>query len=133
MKKILLALSIVLLSTVFALSSMHQNDHKNHGDVPFKKSMDKMHKDMMMKSSGNIDIDFLKGMIPHHQGAIDMSEELIKKTKDPELKAFAQKIINYDYNTVRIHHCARHPQKLCECCRQLFCDPTNLKYANTKA
>ena len=93
MKKILLALSIVLLSTVFALSSMHQNDHKNHGDVPFKKSMDKMHKDMMMKSSGNIDIDFLKGMIPHHQGAIDMSEELIKKTKDPELKAFAEKII----------------------------------------
>ena len=39
MKKILLALSIVLLSTVFALSSMHQNDHKNHGDVPFKKYM----------------------------------------------------------------------------------------------
>ena len=62
MKKILLALSIVLLSTVFALSSMHQNDHKNHGDVPFKKSMDKMHKDMMIKSSGNIDVDFLKGM-----------------------------------------------------------------------
>ena len=53
MKKILLALSIVLLSTVFALSSMHQNDHKNHGDVPFKKSMDKMHKNMMIKSSGN--------------------------------------------------------------------------------
>jgi len=93
MKKILLTLSIILLSTVFALSSMHHSDHKNHGDVPFKKSMDKMHKDMMMKSSGNIDIDFLKGMIPHHQGAIDMSEELIKKTKDPELKALAQKII----------------------------------------
>jgi uncharacterized protein (DUF305 family) len=93
MKKILLALSIVLLSTVFALSSMHQGGHQNHGDVPFKKSMDRMHKNMMMKSSGNIDIDFLQGMIPHHQGAIDMSEELIKKTKDPEIKALAQKII----------------------------------------
>jgi uncharacterized protein (DUF305 family) len=78
---------------VFALSSAHHGDHKNHGVVPFKKSMDKMHKEMMIKSTGNIDIDFLKGMIPHHQGAIDMSEELIKKTKDPELKAFAQKII----------------------------------------
>ena len=95
MKKILLTLSIILLSTVFALSSMHHGDHKNHGDVPFKKAMDKMHKDMMMKSSGNIDVDFLKGMIPHHQGAIDMSEELIKKTKDPELKALAQKIIKH--------------------------------------
>ncbi|MBM5787913.1 MAG: DUF305 domain-containing protein [Pelagibacterales bacterium] len=93
MKKIFLIVSIVLLSTVFALSSMHQGGHQNHGDIPFKKSMDKMHKDMIMKSSGNIDIDFLKGMIPHHQGAIDMSEELIKKTKDPQLKAFAEKII----------------------------------------
>jgi uncharacterized protein (DUF305 family) len=32
-------------------------------------------------------------MIPHHQGAIDMSEELVKKTRDPEIKALAQKII----------------------------------------
>ena len=39
---------------------------------------------MMIKPSGNIDVDFLKGMIPHHQGAIDMSEELIKKSKDTE-------------------------------------------------
>lgn len=93
MKKIFLIVSIIFFSTVFALSSMHQGGHQNHGDIPFKKSMDKMHKDMMMKSSGNIDIDFLKGMIPHHQGAIDMSEELIKKTKDPQLKAFAEKII----------------------------------------
>lgn len=93
MKKIFLTLSIILLSTALALSSMHQGGHQNHGNMPFKKAMDKMHKDMMMKSSGNIDIDFLKGMIPHHQGAIDMSEELIKKTKDPELKAFAEKII----------------------------------------
>jgi uncharacterized protein (DUF305 family) len=94
MKKILLAFSIVLLSSVFALSSMHHDVHKNHGNMPFQKAMDKMHKDMMIESSGNIDIDFLKGMIPHHQGAIDMSEELIKKSKDPELKAFAQKIID---------------------------------------
>ena len=93
MKKISFAFVIVLLSSVIALSSMHQGDHKSHGDIPFKKAMDKMHKDMMIKSSGNIDVDFLRGMIPHHQGAIDMSEELIKKTKDPELKACAQEII----------------------------------------
>jgi len=92
-KQISLILSLILLSSVFALSSMHHGGHQNHGNMPFQKAMDKMHKDMMVKSSGNIDIDFLKGMIPHHQGAIDMSEELIKKTKDPELKAFAQKII----------------------------------------
>jgi uncharacterized protein (DUF305 family) len=93
MKKILLTLSIIILSTELVKSSMHQGGHQNHANVPFQKAMDKMHKDMMMKSSGNIDIDFLRGMIPHHQGAIDMSEELVKKTKDPEIKALAQKII----------------------------------------
>ena len=91
MQKILFLLTIIFLSVSIASSSMH-HDHK-HGDIPFKKAMDKMHKDMMIKSTGNIDKDFLKGMIPHHQGAIDMAEELIKKTKDPELKSFAEKII----------------------------------------
>ena len=94
MKKILLSISIILFTTTLALSAMHHDAHKNQGNMPFQKAMDKMHKDMMIKSSGNIDIDFLKGMIPHHQGAIDMSEELIKKSKDPELKVFAQKIID---------------------------------------
>jgi uncharacterized protein (DUF305 family) len=93
MKKILLTLSIILLTSSFALSSMHDS-HKGHGSMPFQKAMDKMHKDMMIKPSGNIDVDFLKAMIPHHQGVVDMSEELIKKSKDAELKAFAQKMID---------------------------------------
>ena len=93
MKKILLSISIILFTITLPLSAMHHDSHKNHGPMPFQKAMDKMHKDMMIKPSGNIDVDFLKGMIPHHQGAIDMSEELIKKTKDPELKALAEKII----------------------------------------
>ena len=93
LKKIFFSILIALFTTSFAFSSTHYDAHKNHGDMPFQKAMDKMHKDMNFNSTGNIDIDFLKGMIPHHQGAIDMSEELIKKTKDPELKAFAQEII----------------------------------------
>ena len=93
MKKILLSISIILFTITLPLSAMHHDSHKNHGPMPFQKAMDKMHKDMMIKPSGSIDIDFLKAMIPHHQGVVDMSEELIKKTKDPELKAFAEKII----------------------------------------
>jgi uncharacterized protein (DUF305 family) len=94
MKKVLLSISIILFTTTLALSTMHHDAHKNYDNMPFQKAMDKMHKDMMIKPSGNIDVDFLKGMIPHHQGAIEMSEELIKKSKDKELKAFAQKIID---------------------------------------
>jgi len=81
MKKILLSISIILFTITLPLSAMHHDSHK-------------MHKDMMIKPSGSIDIDFLKAMIPHHQGVVDMSEELIKKSKDAELKAFAQKMID---------------------------------------
>lgn len=72
--------------------SMHHQTHGKHTDIPFKQAMDAMHKNMMVPSTGNIDIDYLQGMIPHHQGAIDMSEELIKKTKDPQLKLLAEKL-----------------------------------------
>jgi len=94
MKKVLLSISIILFTTTLALSTMHHDAHKNYDNMPFQKAMDKMHKDMMIKPSGNIDVDFLKAMIPHHQGVVDMSEELIKKSKDAELKAFAQKMID---------------------------------------
>ena len=94
MKRILLSISVILFAITLPLSAMHHDTHKNHGPMPFQKAMDKMHKDMMIKPSGSIDIDFLKAMIPHHQGVINMSEELIKKSKDAELKALAQKMID---------------------------------------
>ena len=93
-KKTFLLAFVLLTLFTYSYAANDHDSHKLDPNVPFKKAMDKMHKGMNVKSTGNIDLDFLKGMIPHHQGAIDMSEELIKKTKDPELKAFAQKIID---------------------------------------
>jgi len=94
MKKIFLSILIVTLAITFALAANDHDSHKLDPNVPFKKAMDRMHKGMNFKSTGNIETDFLKGMIPHHQGVVDMSEELIKKSKDAELKAFAQKMID---------------------------------------
>jgi uncharacterized protein (DUF305 family) len=102
MKKIFLSILIVTLAITFALAANDHDSHKLDPNVPFKKAMDKMHKGMNFKSTGNIETDFLKGMIPHHQGAIDISEELIKKSKDTELKAFAQKIIDAQKAEVKL-------------------------------
>ena len=44
-------------------------------------------------ASGNPDVDFAKGMIPHHQGGVDMAKELLKTGKDPEMKKLAEDII----------------------------------------
>lgn len=53
----------------------------------------KMHKDMGVALTGDADRDFLAGMIPHHQGAIDMAEVVLKYGKDPKVKQLARGII----------------------------------------
>ncbi|OEC98624.1 MULTISPECIES: DUF305 domain-containing protein [unclassified Rhizobium] len=59
----------------------------------FNDAMGKMHKDMMIHYSGDADADFVRGMIPHHQGAIDMAKIELKYGKDPELRKMAEGII----------------------------------------
>jgi uncharacterized protein (DUF305 family) len=39
------------------------------------------------------DIAFVKGMIPHHQGAIDMAKVVLQYGKDDTVKAWANQII----------------------------------------
>jgi uncharacterized protein (DUF305 family) len=53
----------------------------------------KMHEGMDIVFTGNTDIDFVKGMIPHHRGAVDMAKTLLAFGKDPELRKLAEGII----------------------------------------
>jgi len=66
---------------------------KSASSVAFERVNAKMHKDMAVKLTGNADKDFLAGMIPHHQGAVDMAEVVLKYGKDPKVKKLAQDII----------------------------------------
>jgi uncharacterized protein (DUF305 family) len=59
----------------------------------FKAATMKMHGAMPMQYSGNTDVDFVKSMIPHHQGAIDMAEVELKYGTDPQARKFAEAII----------------------------------------
>lgn len=67
------------------------------GDAPsskaFMASMETMHKNMTMTFTGDADVDFIKGMMPHHQGAIDMAKIELQYGKDPEAKKLAEDII----------------------------------------
>lgn len=93
-----LALSVASAGSAFAQS--HQG-HAGHGasasDSPataaYKAVNDKMHKDMMIAFTGDADADFVRGMIPHHQGAIDMAKVVLAHGKDPELRKLANAII----------------------------------------
>ena len=53
----------------------------------------KMHKDMDIRFTNDADADFIRGMIPHHQGAIDMAKVVLQHGKDEQTKKLAADII----------------------------------------
>jgi uncharacterized protein (DUF305 family) len=59
----------------------------------YEAAMSKMHKAMEITYSGDPDIDFARGMIPHHQGAIDMAQVELQYGKSPEMRKIAEAII----------------------------------------
>ena len=59
----------------------------------FKAANDKMHAGMNIPFTGNADVDFAKGMLPHHQGAVEMAKIVLQHGKDPALKKLARDII----------------------------------------
>jgi uncharacterized protein (DUF305 family) len=59
----------------------------------FRAANAKMHKDMDITFSGNVDSDFVRGMIPHHQGAVEMAKIMLAHGTDPELRKLAEGII----------------------------------------
>ena len=53
----------------------------------------KMHDGMNIAFTGNADADFVRGMIPHHQGAVDMAKVVLAFGKDPQICKLAEEIV----------------------------------------
>jgi len=66
-------------------------------EVPFlaenDAAMHKMMGAMAIKPSGSVDEDFVAMMVPHHQGAIDMSLAELRYGRNEQLRRLAQEII----------------------------------------
>ena len=66
-------------------------------EVPFLAENDAAMKKMMIgmavKPTGDVDVDFVALMVPHHQGAIDMALAVLRHGRNPQIKRLAQEII----------------------------------------
>jgi hypothetical protein len=66
----------------------------NNAAAAYAAAMEKMHHPMMEGvSRSDPDVAFVMGMIPHHQGAIDMAEIVLKFGKDHQNHQLAEHII----------------------------------------
>jgi uncharacterized protein (DUF305 family) len=59
-----------------------------------EQAMAAMMKDMTVPLTGDADVDFVKGMIPHHQGAVDMAKAALQFAKDPALLKLAGDVVS---------------------------------------
>jgi uncharacterized protein (DUF305 family) len=56
-------------------------------------AMTKMMAAMEIKPTGDVDKDFVAMMTPHHQGAVDMAQAVLRYGRNEQIRRLAQEII----------------------------------------
>ncbi|URK88423.1 DUF305 domain-containing protein [Rhizobium sp. RCAM05350] len=106
-------LAIAFTTPLAATLAAQETDHSkmNHGGMTmegmaqpkgdtsasskaFTEANARMHGGMDITFTGNADVDFVRGMIAHHQGAIDMAKIELEYGKDAGLRKLAEGIIS---------------------------------------
>jgi len=103
-------LSFLMLVPTFAaplpqegLHRTFENATTSPGWSALQQSMETMHVAMMSEApSGNNDVDFVKLMILHHQGAIDMAKAELVYGKDPQMRRLAQEVITDQQSEIEL-------------------------------
>jgi Domain of unknown function (DUF305) len=56
-------------------------------------AMNKMMSAMVIRPTGDVDRDFVAMMTPHHQGAIDMAQAVLRNGRNEQIRRLAQEVI----------------------------------------
>ena len=97
-----LAFALILASGPALAQSTDHSAHAGHtmaapSDIPYAAALAEanatLHRDMNLPLTGNADVDFVAGMLPHHQGAVEMAQIVLEHGTDPEVRKLAEAII----------------------------------------
>jgi uncharacterized protein (DUF305 family) len=95
-------LHVTALATMILSSPMTAHAEETASTKAYALSMSTMMDGMMIDPTGRPDLDFAKGMIPHHQGAIDMAKVEIKFGKDADIKKMAEAVITAQTSEIEL-------------------------------
>jgi uncharacterized protein (DUF305 family) len=96
-----LAVALPVLAQTMDHSGHDMSGHESPSTMAFMEANMKMHGAMEIDYTGDADIDFIRGMIAHHQGAIDMARVVLEHGDDPEVKKLAEEIIAAQEGEIR--------------------------------
>jgi uncharacterized protein (DUF305 family) len=91
-----------ILAAPAVAQDMKMPAHGNHmpavasttpSTAAFEAANAKMHTDMAIDYTGKPDVDFVRSMIPHHEGAIAMARIELEHGKDPQIRKIAEEVI----------------------------------------
>lgn len=96
-----LVFAAALLATTTTMAEPLPANHNHHSaqgnDAPssraFMAANATMHHGMDIAFTGDADIDFLRGMIAHHQGAVDMATIQLQYGENAQVKKLSREII----------------------------------------